>query len=167
MCKNKEYLPKRGRCRGHSSYITHLDWTEDSSSLHSTCGAYELLYWDGTTGKQITSGASAFRDEKWATWTCTLGWPVQGIWPMNADGTDINSVDRSHSQIDKGYQLLALGDDFGKVRVFRYPCLKKGAESIEGVGHSSHVTNVKFSFDDKMIFSAGGEDNCVFQWKVV
>ena len=38
-------------CKGHSSYITHLDWSDDSSTLHSNCGAYELLYWDGTTGK--------------------------------------------------------------------------------------------------------------------
>ena len=86
---------------------------------------------------------------------------------MNADGTDINYVDRTHKELEKGYSILALGDDFGKVRLFRYPCLKKGAESVEGAGHSSHVTCVKFSLDDKMIFSTGGEDNCVFQWKVV
>ena len=78
----------------HSSYITHLDWSTDSSSLHSNCGAYELLFWDATSGKQLTSGATQFRDEEWATWTCVLGWPVQGIWPAEADGTDINYVDR-------------------------------------------------------------------------
>ena len=33
------------------------------------------------------------RDVDWATWTVTLGWPVQGIWPKCADGTDINAVD--------------------------------------------------------------------------
>ena len=31
------------RLRGHSSYITHLDWTADGQLLRSTCGAYELL----------------------------------------------------------------------------------------------------------------------------
>ena len=41
-----------------------------------------------------------------------------GIWPDGADGTDVNSVDRSH-----GKQLLATGDDFGNVNLYRYPCV--------------------------------------------
>jgi len=35
----------------HSSYITHLDFSEDGETLHSTCGAYELLFWDMVKGK--------------------------------------------------------------------------------------------------------------------
>lgn len=60
----------------HSSYITHIDFSRDGNYLHSTCGAYELLFWDTNTGKQMTSGASALKDECWSTWTTTLGWPV-------------------------------------------------------------------------------------------
>ena len=48
------------------------------------------------------------RDQKWETWTCTLGWPVQGIWPAGADGTDINSCAMSHTK-----DLIVSGDDFG------------------------------------------------------
>ena len=32
-------------CTGHSSYIHCLDWSQDSESLRTVCGAYELLYW--------------------------------------------------------------------------------------------------------------------------
>ena len=60
----------------HSSFITHLDWSLDSNYLHSNCGAYELLFWDALSGKQLTGGASALRDEEWFTWSCVLGWPV-------------------------------------------------------------------------------------------
>jgi len=60
----------------HSSYITHFDFSCDGVNLHSTCGAYELLFWDVHSGKQLPGGASALRDEKWHTWTVTLGWPV-------------------------------------------------------------------------------------------
>ncbi len=41
------------RCAGHSSYITHIDWSADSRLIQSNCGAYELLYFDAATGKQV------------------------------------------------------------------------------------------------------------------
>eukprot|EP01015_Nassula_variabilis_P006389 TRINITY_DN1486_c0_g1_i2.p1 TRINITY_DN1486_c0_g1~~TRINITY_DN1486_c0_g1_i2.p1 ORF type:complete len:351 (+),score=77.49 TRINITY_DN1486_c0_g1_i2:65-1117(+) len=154
------------KLKGHSSYITHLDWSVDSSALQSNCGAYEILYWDATTGQRNPSGASAYRDEKWCTWSCVLGWPVQGIWPAAVDGTDINATYRSNKKHPGDYHLISVGDDFGKVSIYRYPSLKKGSVPVVGVGHSSHVTNVKFNKSDDMLISTGGEDNCVFQWKV-
>lgn len=79
------------RCSGHSSYITHLDWSADSRIIQSNCGAYELLYFEAATGKQIRQNQ---RDAQWATWTCTLGFPVMGVWRDDTDGTDINAVCR-------------------------------------------------------------------------
>ena len=154
-------LPKK-----HSSFITHLDWATNSVNLQSNCGAYELLFWDVNSGKQLTSGATQLKDELWASWTCVLGWPVQGIWMPTWKGSDIDYVCRSHEKHPGGYYLLASADDFSKVRLLRYPSIIKGSESVEGVGHSSHVTNVKFGPKDDYLFSTGGEDNCVFQWKV-
>ena len=154
-------------CKGHSSFITHFDWSMDGNYLHSNCGAYELLFWDGNSGRQLTSGATQFKDEFWSTWNCVIGWPVQGIYPAFADGTDVNAVDRSKQKFgNREYELVATSDDFGLVKVFRYPCVTKGSEGIIGRGHSSHVTNVKFSPDDTYLFSTGGDDQCVFQWKV-
>ena len=154
--------------KGHSSYITHIDFSYDEKTneckwLQSNCGAYELLFWDTTTGKR-NGKASALRDVKWGTWTCVLGWPVQGIWQAGQDGTDINAVDRSHSR-DK--PLLVTGDDSGKVSLFRYPCSNGNAVGRVSKGHSSHVTNVRFLHDDSNVISTGGGDRCVFQWKVI
>ena len=57
----------RSVLRAHSSYITHIDWSLDSKYIRSTCGAYELLFWDVANGKQMAHGASELRDCKWAT----------------------------------------------------------------------------------------------------
>lgn len=46
------------RCSGHSSYVRHLDWSADSSMIQSACGAYELLYHEAATGKQVSWGKS-------------------------------------------------------------------------------------------------------------
>lgn len=41
----------------------------------------------------------------------------QGIWPDGADGTDVNACCKSNKQ-----HLLASADDFGKVKLYKYPC---------------------------------------------
>ena len=86
---------------------------------------------------------------------------MQGIWPSAADGTDINAVDRSHNR-----RLLCTADDFGKVKLFEYPCIKTDAQFLELQGHSSHVTNIRWGYNDDFVYSAGGNDRCIFQWKV-
>ena len=113
-------------------------------------------------------------DLDWATWTSTLGFPVMGIWPEFSDGTDVNSVDRSKSR-----RLLATCEDTFNVVLFRYPCLR-GPEPVglsapepwrcarkEYKGHMSHVQCVRWNRDDSRLFSAGGKDCCIFQWKHV
>lgn len=152
--------------KGHSSAVTHLDWSLDSQSMKSNCTSYEILYWNVANKARDQSGASSYRDEHWATWTCILGWPVQGIFEGTMDGSDVNGVARSREPHKDGYHLVATADDFSKVKVFRYPSMIEASKAKEGRGHSSHVTMVNFSRDDKYIFSAGGNDTCIMQWKV-
>ncbi|KAL6085902.1 hypothetical protein STEG23_010903 [Scotinomys teguina] len=154
-------VSRLGKCSGHSSFITHLDWAQDSSCFVTNSGDYEILYWDAATCKQITS-ADTVRNVEWATATCVLGFGVFGIWPEGADGTDINAVARSHDG-----KLLASADDFGKVHLFSYPCCQPRALSHKYGGHSSHVTNVAFLWDDSMALTTGGKDTSVLQWRVV
>ena len=35
-----------GKLTGHSSYITALDWSIEGDWIRSSCGAYELLFFD-------------------------------------------------------------------------------------------------------------------------
>jgi hypothetical protein len=37
--------------KGHSSYLTGVDFSVDSKFMQSTCGAYELLFWDVESGE--------------------------------------------------------------------------------------------------------------------
>ncbi|XP_055473159.1 LOW QUALITY PROTEIN: echinoderm microtubule-associated protein-like 2 [Psammomys obesus] len=154
-------VSRLGKCSGHSSFITHLDWAQDSTCFVTNSGDYEILYWDPATCKQITN-ADSVRNVEWATSTCVLGFGVFGIWPEGADGTDINAVARSHDG-----KLLVSADDFGKVHLFSYPCCQPRALSHKYGGHSSHVTNVAFLWDDSMVLTTGGKDTSVLQWRVV
>ena len=62
--------------------------------------------------------------------------------------------------------LVATGDDFGQVKLFRYPCLKRGAQFKKYIGHSAHVTNVRFSRAKDRLITTGGADRAIFQWSV-
>ncbi|XP_035388968.1 echinoderm microtubule-associated protein-like 1 isoform X1 [Electrophorus electricus] len=161
VAENGKKYNRVGKCSGHSSFITHLDWSVDSQYLVSNSGDYEILYWIPSVCKQVVS-VEATRDILWATFTCTLGFHVFGLWPDGSDGTDINAVCRSNEKI-----LLVTGDDFGKVHLFSFPCSQSRAPSHVYGGHSSHVTNVNFLFDDSHLVSTGGKDMSVMQWRVV
>jgi WD40 repeat protein len=153
-----KYLKK---LKGHSSYITHLDWSIDNRLIQSTCGGYELLYWDVRTGKQLLSTTDALEaDTVWHTDTCVLGFHVMGIWSKYSDGTDVNSVDSS-----KRHQIVVSGDDFGQVNIFNYPCVVKNAPRRTYHGHSSHVMNVKVH-NDSYVVSVGGNDNSIMSWEI-
>lgn len=140
-----------------------------------SCSAYEILFSDAANGAQVTNGASKLVGEPFSSFTCTLGWPVIGIWSGAMDGSDVNAVARSPSG-----RLLASCDDFGQVNVFRYPAVKEGgSDHSVYTGHSSHVTCVRWaalpvqqaaaSFKppatDDYLISIGGGDKCVFQWR--
>jgi len=158
----QNFKPTR-RIKSHHSTITHIDFALDSSAIMSNCTSYEILFHDTTSGKQITGGASQFKNEPWSTWTCPLGWGVQGIWPPCADGSDINAIDRSPDGT-----VVATGDDFRSVKLFRYPCPVDEAAGQKYAGHSEHVTGIGFSRNDsgqQYLISTGGEDKCIFQWK--
>jgi len=58
-------------------------------------------------------------------------------------------------------------DDHSKVSVFKYPSPVDSAKCSVGNGHCSHVTKVRFSNDDNFIYSLGGNDTSVMQWKLI
>ncbi|XP_077125499.1 echinoderm microtubule-associated protein-like 1 isoform X6 [Ranitomeya variabilis] len=159
--ENGRKYSRIGKCSGHSSFITHLDWSVNSQYLMSNSGDYEILYWIPSACKQVVS-VETTRDLEWATYTCTLGFQVFGVWPEGSDGTDLNAICRSSDQ-----KLLATGDDFGKVHLFSYPCSQYRTSSHAYCGHSSHVTNVSFLLEDSHLISTGGKDMSIMQWRVL
>ena len=160
----------KGRLKGHSSVILKLDFSKDEKFLQTCSQAYELLFYNLETMSHHTRSRE-LKDEKWATFTSILGWDVQGIWPKESDGSDVNSVAKS-----RGESLLATAEDTGMVKIFQYPCvgggldktglLKRRPESVRLSGHSEHVTEVAWTQGDQRLLSAGGGDLSVFQWKV-
>eukprot|EP01050_Picozoa_sp_SAG11_P012355 SAG11_NODE_1367_length_5098_cov_4.225445_7_plen_299_part_00 len=152
---------RTGRCQGHSSFISHLDWDTESECIVANDAAYEVLFWRVDGRQQVVNQ----RDTKWATWTCTLGFWVMGMWQDGMCGNDINSVCRSNDAAGRGEEFLAAADDNGKVWLFNFPCVIEDAPGHAHKGHASHVAGVTFTNDDRRVLSVGGHDRSLFQWK--
>jgi len=151
--------------KGHSSSILQLTFSTDGKTIISNSKDYEILYWSVATGKKVQE--STVVDSEWHSWSCILGWPVVGVFREGADGTDVNSCHISDAKDENGYRVVASSDDFGKVNLFRYPALKPRCPIKSFDGHSSHVTRVRFSHDGSYVFSTGGNDLSLFQWRHV
>eukprot|EP00658_Telonema_sp_P-2_P077592 TRINITY_DN7051_c0_g1_i8.p1 TRINITY_DN7051_c0_g1~~TRINITY_DN7051_c0_g1_i8.p1 ORF type:complete len:684 (+),score=158.29 TRINITY_DN7051_c0_g1_i8:706-2757(+) len=154
-------------CKGHTSFVRHVDWTVDSQYLQSSDGNPELLFWSARDGAQLKGGATMLKNAKRASFSTNVGWPVQGVirklpgFVKEMDMTDINMCDVSPDE-----SLLVSGDDFGNVALYNYPCTNKADAAALYTGHSSFVMNVKFSKDGRYVMSAGGHDNTILQWRV-
>ena len=156
-----EGTSKKFTLKGHNSFIVNIDWSIDGAYLRSNCGAHEVLYWtvSDAGAQQDKNGRSNTRGVTWATKHTKFSWNVEGIFPAGCDGTHINGVDGSHDGT-----LIATGDDFGLVNIFRDPC-RNGSKPLSLRGHSEHVVRVAFSPNDDYIFSVGGYDQTLMQWR--
>ena len=153
---------------GHSARIVHMDWSADSKILQSNCIGGEIMYWSAVdSGTQIRSTYDDVEaNTKWATWTCTLGFPVMGIWADGASLSDVNACDLSPNR-----KYLVTADDqgtcvgSGAVKLFNAPCVVEDAPHREYSGHSSQVCNVRFVGTDRVV-SVGGADCTMLLWRV-
>ena len=186
----------RVKCERHNSYITHLDFDQEGAYLQSNCGANELLFYKTADGEQVahpsdlkdTQWASqtttlgwpiqgacrrvpaprvvALRLDSHATAVLTLprcgcwSW-LAGIWPVDEAGSEVTACNVNPSKT-----LAATCDNRGRVKLFRYPCINKGAKFDVNTGHAHPVTNLRFTCDGEYVLTTGGADRCVFQWKV-
>lgn len=67
--------------------------------------------------------------------------------------------------MSKDHKLIATSDDFGLLNVYRYPVLSLKHKAKSYCGHSEHVVRAIFTPDASKIFTIGGYDKAVIQWR--
>ena len=95
----------RAKCEKHHSYITHFDFSDDSTYLQSNCGGYELQFFSVIDGEHVHS-ASITKDCEWHTQTSTLGWAIQVSLNFLICADPFHVLSHSHSQnLYSGYRI--------------------------------------------------------------
>ncbi|MEQ2213211.1 hypothetical protein XENOCAPTIV_011337 [Xenoophorus captivus] len=152
----------------------------------SSTGCPKLSSFVSAVGKPIINKEEV-KGQRWASWSSVLGSDVSGIWPKYSDSTTVNAVDANLTAA-----VLVSGGDLGLVKLYRFPCLRKGlcsfscsfglyfgsvslslglvfafqgAKFKKYIGHSAHVTNVRWSSDLQCVLTTGGADHALFQWR--
>ena len=109
---------RRIRCEGEKH------WHFPSTRHHfRSISSNSLSVLHSAGGKRITGRKEEVQAMQWVSWTSVLGPEVNGIWPKYSQVNDVNATDTLFE-----HQVIATGDDFGLVKLFRFPCVKKGEE---------------------------------------
>lgn len=137
--------------------------------LQSNDSNKELRYWKVLEKREILSSMEV-RDVIWDTFTCPLGWPVQGIYDTEDERIDeekeatvISAVCRNRNW--QSLAVLVAADSSGRVRLFNYPCIVPGSPDKCYKAHSGSISAVTFTHDDSYCISVGRQDRCVVVWK--
>ena len=144
----------------HKASIIAIDWSMDGKWLRTLDKSFHMNFFDIEALELDKIGSTSTKDIKWKTQNCKIGWNVRGIYPPNVDKKHINGVCKS-----KDEKILAVGDDWGFVNIYNNPCAPK-SKFISLRGHSEHVPSVAFSDDGQFLFSVGGKDKAIIQWKI-
>jgi len=143
-----------------------LDWSRDGSSLCIGGGivlpSKGRLHLEGDNGfiRLVTPEYPGNADVEWATWQSPYGYGCAGIDCEDGDPRGVCCALRADSQ-----QALYVGDDFGRVSVFSYPCYQ-GANARRFVGHSASVTSIAAAPPGESFggILSCGQDGCLVLW---
>lgn len=156
----RDHFSRRCTINCHRAPVVSADFSNDNSFLMSIDITKRICYSETTSGAHIPS-PSALRDQKWATWSSPVGWPVKGLWSIQPTGSEPCSVQRSW-----GGMLLACGNTDGRIFLVHNPC-----PDISGFvgdnGHAGPVSQIAWIAGDTSIISIGAKDHSICQWRLI
>jgi len=149
----------------HRAAPTHIQWNSDATMVKVLTRDYEVAHWridKANRSLKFYPHIPDPDDVKWAGDPLVAGWDVEGCYQAEWDGTDLNDVSLSDDGV-----FLAAGDDFGAVRLFKYPAVSNKPDvHRKYLGHSSFVVGVEFCRNNEYLITCGGNDMAIFQWRL-
>ncbi|KAJ5074830.1 hypothetical protein M0811_07873 [Anaeramoeba ignava] len=140
-------LPKDGM-------ISVIDFSKDQKKIQVLTNFEKRFFFDLETNQMITTDTVSGLEEPqtWEINDCLI--------PQNLSG--FTSIDQY--KISSQRLLIAYTDNTKSFTLI--DSISGNIKKFDIQGHSSNVVNVKFLHPSKLI-SIGGEDHCIFQWKIL
>ncbi len=166
------FIPSGKQCL-KTEELSKKKWASENCTLGWTV---KSIWARGSSGTDINSvDRTSYKVAPWAP--CNGGskpspYPYpDGMGPLgSADPVDVyktNNYPGEGKLSSWGHYVSATGDDLGRVKLFRWPVCGFKQAYRSYLGHGSHIMQVRFSYDDDYLISAGGSDMSLFQWRHV
>ncbi|KAL3895414.1 MAG: hypothetical protein SGPRY_013520, partial [Prymnesium sp.] len=154
-------LARLGVCRGHTSPVVSIDWSEGGERLQSNCG-FELRFWESQSCCELPPEQT--REEMWASASCRIAWGLKGAVSSFKHPHQLTASARS-----AGGSLLACGGLDGGVSLFPFPCSSEQALSRTYDAHSAPLASLCWASADGALlsFAVGGGGGELMQWRLV
>ena len=136
--------------------VVGLDWSVEEHMIRGADEEGRVKVWE----VQSEASVEELGSEQWATWTCAVGQPVQGINQLTSDPAFVTCVSRS---LDSKH--FAVGNAWGLLEIYDNPN-GPGSKSNVYRGHSLEVENALWVRQDRVLLTAGGPDLTIMQWRV-
>ncbi|CAI2385065.1 unnamed protein product [Moneuplotes crassus] len=182
-CEDKEYKLHK-TLEKNPGGVFALDWELGGDYIRANCTNDEIVYWLVDSAKQIYD-YKKIRDLNWDSHNCKLTWETKAVFPYGHKEDYINCC-----CTDRDKEVIATGDDDAFIRIHSMCCLKahaaemsvecskyiesqdppcrKNKEFIHKYrAHAGYIGRVCFDHDGTYLFSLGGNDKTLIQWKSV
>ena len=137
---------------GSSVKLCSIDISQDNTILMTTNERLEQFYYDIQNQVNIPNGEVSNNLTEFDTFTGKIGWQMQAIWDQYEDMNCISSV-------EKGDNIVAVGDIYGRIRIYRWPPIEKNQGFVELKGQGCPVTCLRFSLESKSLVATYGDFN--------
>lgn len=168
----------------HPGGVFTLDWDISGDYIRSNCTNDEITYWDIENSKKI-SNLKEVKDLQWESNNWKLTWETKAVFPHGYRPDYINCW-----CIGNKGKLIATGDDDAIVRIHPTCCLKAHSSEITDEcakylldknppcmrnkefvdkyrAHAGYIGRICFDHEGRYLFSLGGNDKTLIQWKSV
>lgn len=143
----------------------HADFSSDGKFLQVNTSVNEYLAYSLPNLQPLElKNFGQLKDEAWSTQTLTMAGGLEGIY---SDGiTELGVVCCQVSPItgNKRRRTTVVGDCYSQLKLYNYPCINQKVYN-RYKGHSSYISEVRFTDDEKYVISVGGQEKAVMLWK--
>ena len=152
----------------HKEGVRSMDISNSGQYVATTGEFSEYFVWDMSTGAVIGKDSDRFEalaatGLEWNVRQAPFGLNSVGIFPSFSDPADTLTLNQS-----KDHKLLAVGDSYGALKLFRNPATEYFAPYKKYTAHSpGGISKVAFTVKDQFLMSVGRFDKVLVQWKVV
>lgn len=167
--------------RGNTAVVNRVMFLHDGEYVMTNSSDSQILIFNSVSGDRTAT--SVVQNTRWdGLWTCTVGWPVSGMWAANraCKACDINTCCSyevlGSNPLNKCVAcVLAGGDKNGNICLYRFPAICEHQCARRYPGHGSQVTCARFvwpvsggseTVNGAELASVGGDDRAMLQWKV-